>query len=152
MKTCISIVCLLFAAACTEFDVHPEYRVETPLRPYADQFFKEAAARGVHLKKENLVVILRDRLINEEGTFGLSFKEGSQRVVFIDRDYFNTYENSEYPERIEFMVFHEFGHAILGLPHIDLPNSIMSAKECALCGQYLKNRDELLNELFHQAS
>lgn len=143
-------MCILTLFSCTEFDVSPEYRVDPRLKPYADQFFKEADIRGIHLRKENLVVILRDKLINEEGTFGLSFKEGSQRVVFIDQDYFDTYKKSEYPERIEFMVFHEFGHALLGLPH--LPNSIMSATECQLCRQYLKNREELLDDLFHHAS
>lgn len=135
MKTCISIVCLLFAAACTEFDVSPEYRVDLRLQPYVDAFFEEASAKGVRLEKTNLIARFKDIGANN----GWSRTDKGQHIVE-----FSPYLVEGNDLRLKIVVFHELGHSLLGRGHIDSRKSIMNTSACINC----EIDDYYLTELF----
>lgn len=116
-------MCLLLAA-CTEFDVSPEYRVDELLKPYVDAFFTEASSKGIHIEKSNLIARFGDVGANN----GWSKSEKGQRIVE-----FNSYLAEGNDLRLKIVVFHELGHSLLGRAHIDTRKSIMNTSACINC-------------------
>jgi len=129
----------LLTAGCQQ-PFGEEYVVEQELQPYVESFHQEASARGRIILEENLIMIIKDDL----GYRGLSLWRSGQRLIYIDREYYN-YHKQEH-DVIEFVVFHEMGHAFLGREHTDNYNSIMNIKRVDYS---LSTRKELLDELFN---
>ena len=50
--------------------------------------------------------------------------------------------------RQELTVFHELGHALLGLGHDNLRYSVMNRSSLAVLPQYVTNRELMLDNLF----
>jgi hypothetical protein len=112
------LVCLLMAlcfifSSC-HLDPTLEYKVDEPLLPHVDKFFEEASNRGLKLDRFNIMVIVVSADMDAmKGKLGLSRKEGEQRVVMISDEVVRYWA----PESLEFIVFHELGHALLGREH-----------------------------------
>lgn len=145
MRPIITII--LFAlCSCTDFDQTLSYQVDPKLAPFVDSFYAEAQKRGITLYKDNLIVRFTD---NCPGCNGRSTVEGDQRVVVINRWSYDGYITDS--AAIEFLVFHELGHALLYRPHNDPALSIMAAD--APLRIYKGNdslRTVLINELFRK--
>jgi len=123
------------------------YEIAPEVQIHVDTFYEEAAKRGVRLEKTNLIVMyeLCDGIkCKWSDLYGLSFKEGDQRIVYIVDDYLVREE----PDALECLVFHELGHALLYRSHTT-EYSIMGERNNLL--EYKGNpelREWLLDELF----
>ncbi|MFD0997721.1 hypothetical protein ACFQ21_00315 [Ohtaekwangia kribbensis] len=118
---------LLLLAGCTgcgsfDFDQTLEYTIDARLQKHVDAFFLEAEQRGIYIPKENLTVCIVDDL----GASGRGFKNGQQSIVKISRDAYEWYISQGEEEVIEFLMFHELGHAVLNREHCDPKYSIMA--------------------------
>lgn len=135
MWTKVSFLFLL--VSCTEFlddnhfDVHPE------LEYYVNRFYEEGEARGIKLQK----VLLANKTYAIKG--GESIPGGIPYIRISGH-----LLDSKDTLRIEYVVFHELGHALLYRDHQD--NSIMSTNDYMI-PQYKTNpviREELIDELW----
>lgn len=146
MKTLTTFCALLLvAASCTEFDVTPEYKIDSALVPYVNSFIMEASLRGVKLDKQNLRMLLDDS--NDHGVDAFkpgTFFPGTQRTILIDAWTFNLQSKSEN----EVLTFHELGHALLGLKHDDSHECLMNSGPSIYAFDEVDNRTRLLDELF----
>lgn len=136
-------ILLLAITSCNSFE--GEYAIERDLQIYVEAFYREAGARGVVLHRENLVVMVREGL-EANGSWGLSKRNGRQRIVYIDAGYYDDMLRGGHTDRVEFLVFHELGHALLGRHHISGVASVMNPQ----WHDYSDHRNEFLNELFLQ--
>lgn len=146
MKKAVIIIIAGIMVSCN-FDPTIEYRIYPGLQPYIDQFFIEAEKRDRIIPKENLDLELYDGLAKKEGDWGQSQRRGQQRLVLIDKEYFDFNTENNYPLRIEAIVFHELGHALLHRGHTDA-QSIMNIHLCYSDYCY-ERQDFILDELFN---
>jgi len=106
------IILILVVALCS---CEPQqYIIDSRIQPYVDEFFAQAAIRGVYPKKENLVLRLEKNLLKNNGSLGESRIEhgiftNEQEIAVIDEDFFLTYSKS----KVECVIFHELGHTLL---------------------------------------
>lgn len=137
-----------------------QYIIDSRMQTYADEFFAQAALRGVYPKKENLILRLEKNLLKNNGALGESRIEhgiftNEQEVAVIDEDFFFTYSKS----KVECVIFHELGHTLLNRRyHVNQVPSVMNSVSLYMgyCnGGYYTNcegteeqRRVLLNELF----
>lgn len=164
MKTSVSpflIVCLsLLAFSCREDEAPPRpkvYEVPELVQPYIEDFISEAAARGLNVEVDDLIVRFESNLQNGEAAGLCTFRtDGATPEIRLDTTSANWQNN---PSSRESLVFHELGHCILDRPHKDnfLPNgnyvSIMRAKGEQLFGERLNafKRSYYLDELFNES-
>lgn len=124
---------------CCDF-LDPGYEIDPRLQPYVDNFYQEAAQRGVSLRDDDLKVSLAS--ISQ---FGRTYFD---KVIKINAKVFDSYTESgqKYSEEVEFIIFHELGHALLHLEHTE---GIM-AKSPAIRAYVGKPevRKRLLDEMF----
>jgi hypothetical protein len=97
----------------------PEYRVDPRLQMHVNEFYHQAAIRGIDLHK-NIIVSIEDI-----DAAGQAFKYGDQAIVIISP---NTYEyltsgdwvhGDSVRYGLENLVFHELGHAVLRRKHCE---------------------------------
>jgi predicted Zn-dependent protease len=150
------IACLVVVLfACESSDPTAKYSIEPGLEVHVNTFFQEASARGIVLPQENLVVRLRPQSeFNDQGRFTT---EGNQRIITIQTELYqyytsdgckNYYDNSYCYNRLEILMFHELGHALLGREHTD-GESYMSTEFITPVIPYEEEqRTALINELF----
>lgn len=120
------------------------YQIEPALEYYVEDFFSEAAKRNVFLKKENLIVAFADSLGNK--TIGLSSPLEGQRRVFIKRKFFEVHKKEYY--RIENVIFHELGHAMLNRKHNNHYSIMNTHGPSDIYATSVRERRLLLHELF----
>lgn len=141
---------LFFLMSCTEFVDDYSYRIQPELKPFVDSFFEEAAARGILIEKSNLDVYLLEGLSKSKNAWGQSRNYGGQRIVVIDKEWAEFYLKS-HPNRIEPIMFHELGHAILRRGHNNLAGSLMNPGRCS-SGACYEHQPEMrkvfIDELF----
>lgn len=149
------IAILLLISGCSFID-EPHYEVDSRLQPFVDQFFIEAELRGIFCKPENLIVRIKPL---QDNYAGLTV-HNTIKTVYIDESYYNDQirMSIEAPDRaqyflraIEETIFHELGHAVLGLGHIE---------KGGIMGVYSKSvhkycdddavRDSMINDLFYE--
>lgn len=119
-----------------------EYAIDEELEPYVEDFHHEAELRGWNLPRMNLIMLIKDDLDYR----GLSLNRSGQRLIYIDREYYHRAIDYEHnPVLIEFVVFHELGHSLLGRAHSTDRVSIMNIKNVDYSGA---TREEFLDELF----
>lgn len=135
MKRFAYSVIIIITASCG-FDPS-EYWIQPELKVYVDNFYQEAAIRGVSLRTEYLTV----SITNLNGTFARTL---DNRSVHINSKLFK--DRTEYSEFVEFILFHELGHALLKRDHTKNLKSLMHESPCVNC--YMDNRAEFLDELF----
>jgi hypothetical protein len=143
MKSIIIISALILVSCYSGMDDDYTY-VDPAIRPYFDDFVRQAAARGIEIDTFGAKVCFGP--MNEEGRQGYTSYRYNQ--VFIDS---SSYKWKTCPETI---VFHELGHLFLHREHDNYrvnynPTSIMDSQEIP---EYVLGRPELreyyLDELF----
>lgn len=122
MKKTLFIV-LIALTSCDMFQ-EPEYSVDPKLASYVEQFFAEAAARGINLSHTNLIVEFH----STESKSGISYTHKGQKIIRI-----NNYLKDGNDLRLKIVTFHELGHALLFRPHLDSNKSIMNTSPCINC-------------------
>lgn len=143
MKSIIALTALIMISCYSGMDDDYTY-VDPLIRPYFDDFVRQATARGIEIDTFGAKVSFG--AMNKEGRQGYTSYRYSQ--VFIDS---SSYKWKNYPESI---VFHELGHLFLNREHNNYrvnynPTSIMDSQEIP---EYMLGRPELrtyyLDELF----
>lgn len=136
MWTRILLVFLL--TSCTEFLDDNHFDIDPELEYYVEKFYKEGEARGVKIQRLNLLAAKSYAIkAGESIPGGIPYIRISGHLI-----------DSRDTMKIEYVVFHELGHALLYRDHED--NSIMSTNDY-LIPQYKTNpslRKELIDELF----
>lgn len=119
MKKCISGLMLIFMIASCEKEKQFEYRVDDTFEVYVDQFYEEAAKRGIAIPRNNLIIEFTNEPTND--FCGECRKAGnieqSQRTIRIQNS------NNCWKDRLdlnkETLIFHELGHCLLDREHMD---------------------------------
>ena len=141
LNIAFNMVFVVIAAACANEE---RYAIEPDLELFVDRFYSEGEARGLIIERENLIVMIKNDLNKIDQAWGLSKRKGGQRFVYIDREYYDDMLRGNNLEEIEFLVFHELGHALLGRGHLTGVKSIMNTGWTSYYGQ----RKEFIDELF----
>lgn len=149
-------VCCLFMIGCDDSLFDTEYTINLQLRPYVDEFYKEALNRNILIDKENLIV----KFANMDCCDGKSIKRGNQRIVQIDRDEweYRIDQGHDFIDSttnlslgIQEIIFHELGHALLYRNHISSKNYTIMTNDSKWSNDFYKNynkRQLLIDELF----
>jgi hypothetical protein len=146
MKSMILIVGILMLANCELIDQN-HFDIEIGLRPFVANFYDESIKRGVRVQRENLLVYL----MKLDGLMGETMTSTAIPTIHIDEAIFDKYINKK-PLYIEYVVFHELGHALLHRDHLD-SYTIMTANNKMLYSydNSEQARKLLLDELFGAA-
>lgn len=137
--------CSLDLMDTKHWDVCPEAKV------HVDKFYKEAANRGIHLQHENLIISLKKQGDNPDN-WGLTWGTNPP-VITLDYNYVKGFDITAKDSvgflMIEYLVFHELGHALLYRPH-NKNFSIMNPSN--LHKEYYNplTRPKLIDELFYK--
>jgi hypothetical protein len=144
-------VSILVLNACeTEIVVIPV--VDSPLQAYFDRFIDEAAVRGLDVAYATSQVDATISDIKEPNVIGqCSWSQTHQHSITLDENYWRKANDLQR----EFVVFHELGHCVLGLDHVDNSDangnctSIMTSGTSDCRVLYTNNnRVRLLDDLF----
>ncbi len=144
MKNALYILSILFFCSCELIDQN-HFDVEKELKPFVDNFYAESIKRGQHIQRENLMIYFSPL----KGLAGESMNFTSIPTIHIDPTFFNKYSKANAPLYIEYVVFHEMGHAMLHRDHKDA-YTIMTPNN-KLIKEYSNNtqtRARLTDELF----
>jgi hypothetical protein len=126
--------------------------VDEPLQAYFDRFIDEAAIRGLDVSYATSQVDAHIGEITEPNVIGqCAWSQNHQHSITLDRQYWSSANDMQR----EFVVFHELGHCVLGLQHIDDSDangnclSIMTSGTgtCRVVYNH-NNRTRMLDELF----
>ncbi len=162
-------IALLFCVACKENeDIVTVYEIDPSFELQVNRFYDEAAARGIILSKDNLIVRFGDP--GESFLCGscntIDTRSNRQKIVTIN-DQNVCWSNT--PDK-EALIFHELGHCLLGRRHFNdkfpngdpksimVENSIRLYSPCTYaigdlskCNQTHK-REYYVNEMFDQST
>lgn len=147
------IIFLLFTFGClSPFDQELEYKIDDRVSEEVNAFFSEAEKRNIYIDKQNLIVIVtqpggRFTKKGSENLAGLSITQGYQRIVFISEEFVVNNQSEKRKLNIEFLIFHELGHALLYLNHIDNRDHIMNSKVNTKYSDL--NRSKYLDDFFY---
>ncbi|MBK8444937.1 MAG: hypothetical protein IPL35_16680 [Sphingobacteriales bacterium] len=133
------------------------YEVPAIIQPYVDDFKAEAAARGINLVVDDLIVEFRENLESQGNeAAGLCHFGTKNSSPFVELDTTSNNWTAGANSR-ELLVFHELGHCLLNRQHKEdlLPNgqyaSLMKAGGDILYADFSNyKRDYYLDELFHE--
>lgn len=144
-----STIIILIITSCSRIAPN-QFEVGVELRSFVVQFFDEAEQRHISVKHPDLIVSIED-LPKVTLVYGMTYYTSPLKVV-IDKDFYRKNCKTEQGKlKIQFVLFHEFGHAILERSHIEA-NSIMNARTIELdyysCNQTCRNT--LITELFQK--
>lgn len=128
--------------------------VDEQLQPYVDRFKAEAYKRGKTVVFSDIIILFgetrSEAMPNRVGYCASTWP----RSIVISREVF---KNMDEASR-EMLIFHEFGHCVLDLPHDEacnieqypckFPKSIMYPS--VESKHYIQNRDAYLDELFNK--
>lgn len=126
------------------------YYAAPELRPMVEQFFREAEDRGFNVPSEGLTVVLGDleQDSSTDETVGMSF---GHRTVWISRSEVECHIYGLDRDRlyIEYLVFHELGHALLHRDHANRMSVMNPLSESApLYANVPRLRKFMIDELF----
>lgn len=144
MKNILYIISILLFFSCELIDQN-HFEVEAELRPFVANFYNEAYKRGRHIQHDNLMIYFSPL----SGLAGESMNFTTIPTIHIDPTFFNKYSKENKLAYIEYVVFHEMGHAMLNRDHIDAYTIMTSnnklIKEFSNGNQ---TRTRLIDELF----
>lgn len=150
-------VFILFGCTLTDvvhFDIDPSLKV------YVNNFYNQAEKRGFIFQKDNLAVELGNLQNGKDGAYGMTYGPGD--IIKIDREFANDQithfnlpngiKDSTHFYFLEYVVFHELGHAVLARKHLDVEGNmtIMTSDNWYL-GNYqsiMTDRKKMIDELF----
>lgn len=150
----ISIVSIITATCSEDDDIIPVYDVPEEYQSIVEKFVEEAALRGFDLTIDNLIIYDDpDMKVNLCGSCNSNeLNTNIQKIVKINQRY--CWINQEQKEGL---IFHEFGHCILGRLHTSelLPNgdfkSLMAPNEFRVyspCVYLFDNSPDVCNNVF----
>lgn len=159
MKKVFFILPVLFGCTLTD-EIH--FEVDPTLKIYVNNFYSQAEKHGFIFQKDNLSIGLWDLQNGKDGAYGMTYDQGnSYRLIKIDRKFvydqlatFNLpdgIKDSTHFYFIEYVVFHELGHAILGRKHIGNDKLTIMTNDNWYLGNYqsiASDRKILRDELF----
>lgn len=131
------ITLLLLLSSCSLF-IEDEY-MNPELKTYYDQFMIESEKRGMNLKSHDYLLMDFDNLEGETKGICYTYKEGTYKI-YIDYDFFTSGD----PLKVEKVIFHELGHALLRRDHTTYPSIMRNAE----INYNLKTRESYIDELF----
>lgn len=114
MKNKLLIIGLLLLSNCELTDQN-HFDIEKKLKPFVDSFYVESAKRGRTIQRDNLIVYFMPL----KGLMGRSMNLTTIPTVQIDPGIFNKYAKEKKMLIIEYVVFHELGHALLNRDHLN---------------------------------
>ncbi|GHM98826.1 hypothetical protein WSM22_03160 [Cytophagales bacterium WSM2-2] len=129
-------VLLLLLTRCSFIDEH-HFEICPEARFYVDQFYSEAHTRGILIPKENLIV-----KIEESGLLGITYHGVPSRVL-LSASLFE--KDSLF---IEYVVFHEMGHAVLNREHCKAYSVMNPNRYVSEFRQNPSEHKKLIDELF----
>jgi len=126
--------------------------VDTPLQAYFNRFIDEAAIRGLDVTYATSQVDATISDIAEPNVIGqCSWNQTHQHSITLDKNYWSKANELQR----EFVVFHELGHCVLGLDHVDNTDAYGNCTSIMTSGTgdcrvlYTNNnRSRLLDDLF----
>lgn len=123
---------------------------------YMRLFAVEAEKRGLNININRLFFDLRLKMVDQfrpsyerEGVIGLCSYEANTNTVYISRRAWDAYDSLQR----EMLIFHEFGHCVLGLEHDEatnyesVPDDLMYPVNFSSV-YYARERDAYLTRLF----
>lgn len=136
--------CLLLILSSCVFTDENHFDIEDSLKPYVDKFYAEATARGQKIQHDNLLAYTTGALKHREGASGQSMPGGLPTIRIAD-DLMALGDTL----LIEYVVFHELGHALLYREHQE-GFTMMSTKDYLIPDYKYRPhlRKELIDELF----
>jgi hypothetical protein len=143
-------IIIVFAFLAFSCDEGTEYRVDTRLAQYVENFFNEADSRGFHLRRDNLIMVsvpgLRHSLPDYGEVLALcgTDPKTGQITIQIDEEHLLSGDSL----CIESTVFHEMGHGFLGRRDVSIGYTIMNGRQYGCFNRRVSERDSLINELF----
>ncbi|HEV8514765.1 MAG TPA: hypothetical protein VGQ59_15885 [Cyclobacteriaceae bacterium] len=138
--------------SCTE---PTSFSVDPLLRPYYDEFMKEAKSRGARLDAiDNLIMVVRPGIMDQYHGQACTIKHpGGQHYIYFDQDIFYAH-----PERRRVISLHELGHCYLnrshnnGFSYMNPAIASIGGKPCLADTATCHARDKLfMSELFYHA-
>jgi hypothetical protein len=144
MNTKFCVISIFILTSCDLIDQN-HFEVEKQLRPYVDSFYAESNKRGRHIQHENLMISFSPL----NGLAGESMDFTTIPTIHIDPTFFNKYSKANAFSYIEYIIFHEMGHALLHRDHKDAYTIMTSNNK--LLREYSNNtqtRTLLIDELF----
>jgi len=143
MKFPFKIILLILCLGCQDRD---ETFIDPSLQGLVDSFVYEGAIRGKKINPTGFFIHFEEGLLQRTGGVGATiFNNKKQDQILFDLEYFN-----QYPDRLEWVFFHEGGHAWLGRDHAQQKLSVMNTTLQQDFDQYGEpfNREYFLDELF----
>ena len=114
-KVRVFLVCL-FIALGMKLALGQTRRINPDLKPYLNEFIMEAQERGIdvsHIFNQDIII---DYWGRDNGNVATSYGRDKDRVViFVDESRFK----ARTEQGRKYVMFHEFGHDILNLPHLE---------------------------------
>lgn len=142
---------LITFSAC-EQETEIVFVVESSLQDYFDRFVDEGALRGINIAYATSQVEAHISDIPEPNVIGQCAWNHTSHSITIDRNYWRTANDMQR----EFVVFHELGHCVLELNHVDGADGNGNCESIMTSGTgncrvvyTINNRERLLNELFN---
>ena len=143
------ILTLLFITlnSCSFIDSE-HYSVDPKLKPFVDQFYNEAMNRKIRLQKDRLYVSVGDI----SGSYQAITVRDEIVKVMVAPWVVNRFHKNDSATfyQLQYVIYHELGHALLHRGHTYGVKSIMDV-DGKIQDEYSNNkalRKELINELF----
>jgi len=150
----IILVVLVASVSCSVEDQH-HYYVTPELKPFVDNFYKQARERGLSLQQNDIAVAL-GQLPYSDDIQGSNGMTNSDNGITLDVNFVTQKLSTGVHTdsiQVEYVVFHELGHYLLHRSHLDPEHyTIMTAKSSYLGDyrSYPEKRATLINELFNE--
>ena len=121
----------------------PVHKIDPELKPYLDLFVDIAKLKGINLNYiyEENIIIKFVRSVGGDRVAAAFRRDQSGITIFVNRDRFNQRTD----EGRRYVMFHEFGHDILDLPHLQSPERGMM-EPTAYTG-FFRNYDRFTKEI-----
>lgn len=111
----IFLVCLLIALGL-KVAIGQTRRINPELKPYLNEFIKDTQEEGIdvsHIFSQDIIIDYWER---DNGNVATSYGRDKDRVViFVDESRFK----ARTEQGRKYVMYHEFGHDILNLPHLE---------------------------------
>lgn len=105
----------MFVGSAVETSTADHY-VCPELRDAVDQFYVEAKSRGFDIPSKGLTVVLGE-FEDKDSTSSIAGYSYGHRTIWISRPLVASYIADDSPLDLEYVVFHELGHSLLGRGH-----------------------------------
>jgi len=141
MKTILIFLAIIFLSSCRSLDERNEECIENmpvEVQGYVREFLKEGEKRGKKIKLGRLRIFLTTEYItSKNGNRSNAQTNTILKTITID------ISAPKWKQSPKSILFHELGHAVLGLNHSDEEHDLMYKKAP------LKVTSEALDELFN---